>query len=269
MRVIRTMPDDGWVPVANKAARDYGLTWRARGLLAELLSLPDGWDTNVDKLVKQGRAYGNVTEGRAAMRKAMSELADAGYVTYERKQDAHGHWQTEMIVCDEPDPNAVHRRTRNRNVGAPERRATGTSVDRTSEDWSVTRNTDTETYTKTDLQEGEEHSTSLASLAAAADAASESQSPDEQLNAIYGLIDAMTPELRRNALLDLERRRPKIYRQCRNHALAQIKKDSPAVLRDNAAAVVIDRLSYKYAAVHYQPDWPAWLTRPLRARGRA
>lgn len=51
MRVIRTMPAEGWAPVANSATRDHYLSWRARGRLAELLFYPDGWQTTVDKLV--------------------------------------------------------------------------------------------------------------------------------------------------------------------------------------------------------------------------
>jgi hypothetical protein len=74
MRVIRTMPDEGWVPISNEAARDHRLSWRARGLLVELLSYPDGWETTVDRLVAQARKHGDVSEGRAAMRKAIAEL---------------------------------------------------------------------------------------------------------------------------------------------------------------------------------------------------
>ncbi|WP_433460637.1 hypothetical protein [Micromonospora sp. CA-248212] len=145
----------------NTAHRDYRLSWRARGLLGELLSYPDGWDTSVDKLVAQAREHGDATEGRAAMRKAVAELAEIGYVRYIREMDEKGHWSTVMSVCDVPQPEPDARRTRNRTVGAPDRRSTETSVNRTvgqpdrrgtetSGGRSITKKTVTKTVKKTD-----------------------------------------------------------------------------------------------------------------------
>lgn len=154
------MPEEGWTAIANSAHRDYRLSWRARGLLGELLSYPDGWDTTIDKLVAQAREHGDATEGRAAMRAAVAELAAIGYVRYIREADARGHWTTVMSVCDVPQPEPDVRRTRNRTVGGPDRRKPGTSENRniggpdrrdteTSEGRSITKKKDTKTVTKT------------------------------------------------------------------------------------------------------------------------
>ncbi|HKS98797.1 MAG TPA: hypothetical protein VJT31_04635 [Rugosimonospora sp.] len=106
MKVIRHLPDEGWVPVSNAAARDHRLSWRARGLLLELLSYPDGWDTTIDKLVKQARAEGEATEGREAMLRAMKELETVGYVHYirDRHKAESGRWiwTTGIVVSDVP-----------------------------------------------------------------------------------------------------------------------------------------------------------------------
>ncbi|MEV1013849.1 hypothetical protein AB0I89_24150 [Micromonospora sp. NPDC049801] len=166
MRVRRTMPEEGWTGIVNTAHRDYRLSWRARGLLGELLSYPDGWDTSVDKLVAQAREHGDATEGRAAMRKAVAELAEIGYVRYIREMDEKGHWSTVMSVCDVPQPEPDARRTRNRTVGAPDRRSTETSVNRavgqpdrrgteTSGDRSITKKTVTKTVKKKDQRTAE------------------------------------------------------------------------------------------------------------------
>ncbi len=147
--------------MANSAHRDYRLSWRARGLLGELLSYQDGWDTTVDKLVAKAREQGNATEGRAAMRAAVAELAEIGYVRYIREMDEKGHWTTVMSVCDVPQPEPDARRTRNRTVGGPDRRLTETSVDRTvgepdcretetSGGRSITKKTVTKTVNKKD-----------------------------------------------------------------------------------------------------------------------
>lgn len=265
MKVIRVMPDEGWVPVANSAARDHRLSWRARGLLVELLSYPDGWETTVDKLVKKAREQGPASEGRLAMRTAMKELADLGYVTYQRSHNQYGQWSTEMVVSDVPgSPQASDRRTRNRNVGIPEPRLPGTSETVTSEDWSVTNKTYTNTVTKTDLQRrSDEHSSSLASLATAADAAARNETRKPTIDEAYALVNRMPKEVRSKALLDLERRRPKIYRECRRGAIAQFKKESPGVFREGHAYDEVDCLSYKYAVQHYFPDLPTWMEKPL------
>ena len=163
MKVRRVMPEEGWTPMANTAHRDYRLTWRARGLLGELLSYPDGWDINIDKLVAQAREVSDVTEGRAAMRTAMKELAEIGYVRYIRERDEHGRWTTDIAVCDVPQPEPEARRTRNRTVGKPARRNTGTSGNRVvgepdcrdsgrSEDRHVTKKTDLKTVINTEDQ---------------------------------------------------------------------------------------------------------------------
>ncbi|BAL87279.1 hypothetical protein AMIS_20590 [Actinoplanes missouriensis 431] len=265
MKVIRVMPDEGWVPVANAAARDHRLSWRARGLLLELLSYPDGWETSVDKLVAQARREGSASEGRLAMRTAMKELADLGYVTYRRGHDEHGRWTTEMVVSDVPgSPEASDRRTKNRNVGIPEPRLPGTSENQTSEDWSVTNKTYTDTVTNTDLQRGSnEHSTSLASLAAAADAATRMNDQKPTLDETYALVDRMPKEVLAKALLDLERRRARIYREARRGAIGQFKRESPGVFREGNSYARVDNLSYKYAVQHYFPDLPTWMEKPL------
>lgn len=281
MKVRRAMPEDGWTPIANAAARDYRLSWRARGLLAELLSYPDGWDTTVDKLVAGAREHGDATEGRAAMRNAVGELAALGYVRYMREADTQGHWSTVMSVCDVPQPEPDARRTRNRTVGEPDRRAAGTSVSRdvgepdrrgteTSEGRSITKNTDTKTDTKTEDQRlSDEHSGSLASLAAADAAANDGDPIEQQLAKVYAVIDAIDPDVRRRHLLAVERKRPKIYRECRNEAIQQVERMDPDELKGEHAARVIDVLSYKWMAQHYSPNWPRWFKDPLEAAFQA
>jgi DNA-binding transcriptional ArsR family regulator len=76
--------------------RDSRLSFRARGVLAHLLSHNDGWHCTSDDLVRAG------TEGRDAIRAALRELREAGYVEIRRQQDDRGRWTTETMVYDEP-----------------------------------------------------------------------------------------------------------------------------------------------------------------------
>jgi hypothetical protein len=107
MRIRRSRPTVEWTQIPNVVARDYRLSWRARGLLLELLSYPPGWETTIDDMVKhaQRRAKaidGGKVEGRDAMRAAARELKQAGYLVVTKHQDEHGRWYTDTEVADAP-----------------------------------------------------------------------------------------------------------------------------------------------------------------------
>jgi hypothetical protein len=57
--------------------QDARLNWKARGLLAYLLSLPDGWDVGVGDPDQRG------PDRRTVVYSALHELRAAGYVTEE------------------------------------------------------------------------------------------------------------------------------------------------------------------------------------------
>lgn len=101
--MIRRGPrPDRYVIIGNEIARDDRLSFRARGLLTYLLSMPEGWRTNSNQLAAQ-----TPREGRDAIRTALRELETAGYLTRCRLQDAAGRWHTETIVTDRPGENHV------------------------------------------------------------------------------------------------------------------------------------------------------------------
>jgi hypothetical protein len=89
-------PDLGWTSVHNDTARDARLSFRARGVLLHLLSNADGFRMTAADLVEAGR------EGRDAVRAALAELRQAGYLVVIRTQDAKGQWSTQTIVYDLP-----------------------------------------------------------------------------------------------------------------------------------------------------------------------
>jgi hypothetical protein len=78
------------------------MSWKARGLLAELMSYPDGWETTVDRLVEKARTEGPESEGRQSMRNAMAELKRFGYVAYVKTHVAGGRFATDIWVSDSP-----------------------------------------------------------------------------------------------------------------------------------------------------------------------
>jgi hypothetical protein len=139
-----------------------------------------------------------------------------------------------------------------------------TSETDTSDPWSATNKTYRNTVTNTDLQRSSDgHSTSLASLATAADAAADFPTNEPTLDDHYAKVNAMPPTSRRRGLLELERRRPRIYRECRRSAIAQTKRENMKTFREQDASQEIDRLSYQYAIRHYHPDLPQWIVKPM------
>lgn len=74
MPVIRTKKRiTPFVQIDSTSLSDHRLSWRAKGLLAYLLTKPDGWQVRSEDLIKHG------TEGRDAIRAAMKELQEFGY----------------------------------------------------------------------------------------------------------------------------------------------------------------------------------------------
>ncbi len=84
----------------NRALRDPYLSYRARGVLAYVLSMPDNWRTSGDTLARQG------LEGRDAIRAAINELIRAGYARRVKAQDERGRYTTELHFYD--TPKSVH-----------------------------------------------------------------------------------------------------------------------------------------------------------------
>jgi hypothetical protein len=72
-------PDTGFLIIRNDVVRDKRLSYRARGLLAAMLSHPDNWEFNREWLADQ-----SATEGVSAIRTALKELERFGYLVRRR-----------------------------------------------------------------------------------------------------------------------------------------------------------------------------------------
>lgn len=97
MPIVRApRPQRNFTIIENTVIRDHKLTFRARGILAYILSMPDHWSTSSDHLSRVSQ------EGRDAIRRALRELETAGYLQRKKLQDAQGRWVTQTLIFDAP-----------------------------------------------------------------------------------------------------------------------------------------------------------------------
>jgi len=88
---------DNFTILSNAVLNDDRLSFRARGVLMWLLSKPLDWSVRSEAIADQ-----SPREGREAIRTAMRELAELGYLVREKVQDERGRWSTVQTVYEEP-----------------------------------------------------------------------------------------------------------------------------------------------------------------------
>ena len=79
--VIRVQRSSGYTVLPNGILRDTGLSLKTKGLFAIILSLPEDWDYSVAGLATVAGC------GRDAIRSALAEMEEAGYLSRSR---SHG-----------------------------------------------------------------------------------------------------------------------------------------------------------------------------------
>lgn len=92
--------DKDFTIVPNAWARDGRLTLRARGLLLQLVSHAPGWEITIESLMRDN------PEGRDAIRAAIKELEDHGYLIRERQvTEDHKFRGMDYILQEPPVPS--------------------------------------------------------------------------------------------------------------------------------------------------------------------
>jgi hypothetical protein len=103
MQIHRIRHARGFTVLPNALLQDRRLSYTARGLLADLLSRPDGWR-------EDGRHMADTSpQGRLTVAKALRELTAFGYYRVERVRRPDGTFVSEAHVYDSPQvgPGAV------------------------------------------------------------------------------------------------------------------------------------------------------------------
>lgn len=94
IRVVRH--DTNFTVIDNAALRDCSLSFKATGLLAYLLSMPDEWTPRRDQLSEVK------TDGVASIRAALAELTGAGYLVRKVERLPDGRTVTISEIHERP-----------------------------------------------------------------------------------------------------------------------------------------------------------------------
>ncbi len=98
MPVFRVERTRDYTVMSNYHLRDKRLTLKAKGLLSQMLSLPEDWDYTLSGLSHINR------ESKDAIRSAVNELEKAGYIHRRQTTDASGKFSTnEYVIHEHPD----------------------------------------------------------------------------------------------------------------------------------------------------------------------
>lgn len=78
MAVLRKEKRSNYTVIDNEIFKDNSLSMKAKGLLCQMLSLPDNWDYSIAGLTTL------VSDGESAVRSTLKELKEAGYFRREQ-----------------------------------------------------------------------------------------------------------------------------------------------------------------------------------------
>ena len=97
MAVFRVERNVGYTVMSNHHLRNKNLTLKAKGLLSQMLSLPEDWDFTL-----AGLSYIN-REKIDAIREAIRELEKAGYIVRSRERDEKGRLRgADYVIYEQP-----------------------------------------------------------------------------------------------------------------------------------------------------------------------
>lgn len=84
MAVFRVEKNHSYTVMANHHLRDERLSLKSKGLLSVILSLPDDWRISIEGMTQFS------SDGKDAIRSAIRELTDAGYITRDQTHSDAG-----------------------------------------------------------------------------------------------------------------------------------------------------------------------------------
>ena len=112
MAILRKHKRNQYTVIDQAVFRDEDISYKAKGLLCQMLSLPDGWAFSIEGLVKMS------LDGKSSVMSALNELEDAGYLYREQIKKDGRYAGMEYIVSEvrmTDFPNSENRNAEFRN----------------------------------------------------------------------------------------------------------------------------------------------------------
>lgn len=108
---VRVEKNRNYTTIHNEFLKRKDLSWKAKGIMTYLLSLPDDWVVNLDEIKR------NATDGESSFRSGWKELVSAGYASRQPVRDDKTKkimsWET--VIKEMPDEQKSHN-VENHNV---------------------------------------------------------------------------------------------------------------------------------------------------------
>ena len=99
MAVFIVKRNKGYTVMSKHHLRNKELTLKAKGLLSQMLSLPEDWDYTLAGLSHINR------EKIDAIREAVKELEKVGYIVRSRERDENGRLRgADYVIYEQPQP---------------------------------------------------------------------------------------------------------------------------------------------------------------------
>ena len=97
MATFRVNKDKNYTTINNTGLKDTRLSWKAKGILAYILTLPDDWIFYMEEVTKHSK------DGIASLKAGMKELKECGYVKrFPIKGEDGKISKWEMIIYEVP-----------------------------------------------------------------------------------------------------------------------------------------------------------------------
>ena len=97
MSVFKIEKNKNYTVMSNYHLRDRNLSYKAKGLLSFMLSLPEDWDYSINGLVAVSK------EGAKAIKNILQELQRCGYLIINKKQNEIGQFEYEYLIYEYPE----------------------------------------------------------------------------------------------------------------------------------------------------------------------
>ena len=99
MEVIRVIKNKNYTTISNQLFKNKGISLKAKGLMAYLLSLPSDWNLSINGIVACSK------EGRSAIGNTIKELISAGYIERTQVRDKGKFVGYDYFVFEQPKLN--------------------------------------------------------------------------------------------------------------------------------------------------------------------